>query len=104
MVKEGAALKAGDTVGSIDVRTIELQKEQTEASIAALNDKTTNPNDQAELVKRQLIVQEAQLDQQLRERTRTENLVKSDAATRKQLDDINAAIDQLNKQINRDSQ
>lgn len=98
-VKEGMQLKTGDKVGQIDVRTTELQKEQVQASIEALSQKTTNPNDQSELVHRQLAVQEAQLAQQLRERTRTENLVKADAATRKQLDDINASIDQLRKQI-----
>lgn len=98
-VQEGGQLKTGDKVGQIDVRTTELQKEQIEASIAALSKKTVNSNDQAELIRRQLVVQEAQLQQQLRERTRTENLVKADAATRKQLDDINAGIDQLKKQI-----
>lgn len=98
-VKEGALLAAGDPVGQIDVRVVELQKQQTEASIAALGQKTAAPNDQAELVRRQLEVQKSQLAQQLRERTRTENLVKADAATRKQLDDINSTIDQLQKQI-----
>src|SRR3546814_18573623 len=39
-VREGASLKSGDKVGQIDVRTAELQKEQIEASIAALNKKT----------------------------------------------------------------
>lgn len=98
-VQEGAVLKAGDKVGQIDVRSVELQKEQTEASIAALHEKTSNPGTEAELVSRQLAVQEAQLTQQLRERDRTANLVKADAATRKQLDDANAALDQLQKQI-----
>ncbi|WP_461533130.1 HlyD family secretion protein [Sinomicrobium sp.] len=98
-VKEGKLLKTGDKVGQIDVRLIELQKEQTEASIAALNEKTSAPSDQIELVRRQLDVQKSQLTQQLREKLRTENLVKADAATRKQLDDINASIDQLKKQI-----
>ena len=98
-VEEGALLQAGDKVGQIDVRTAELQKEQIQASINALSQKTTDPSDQSELVRRQLAVQEAQLAQQIRERTRTENLVKADAATRKQLDDINAIIDQLQKQI-----
>lgn len=98
-VKEGNELKNGDTVGQIDVRITELQKQQTEASIAALKEKMTAPNDQVELVRRQLEVQRSQLDQQQREKTRTENLVKADAATRKQLDDINASIDQLKKQI-----
>src|SRR3546814_7370094 len=36
---------------------------------------------------------------QKRERERTENLVKADAATRKQLDDIYALIEKLEKQI-----
>lgn len=98
-VEEGAELKAAEKVGQIDVRTTELQKEQVEASIEALAQKTIKPDDQIELVRRQLAVQEAQLSQQIRERSRTENLVKADAATQKQLDDINAGIDQLKKQI-----
>lgn len=98
-VQEGGVLKTGDTVGRIDVRLTELQREQTRASILALGEKTASPNDQAELVKRQLAVQEAQLAQQLHEQTRMQNLVKADAATQKQLDDINAAIDQLRKQM-----
>ncbi len=98
-VAEGDQLEQGDNVGQIDVTIVALQKEQTEASIAALSEKTAATNDQVELVRRQLDVQNAQLAQQLTERTRTENLVKADAATRKQLDDINAAIDQLRKQI-----
>ncbi|HEY4193981.1 MAG TPA: HlyD family secretion protein, partial [Mucilaginibacter sp.] len=98
-LQEGAQLKAGEKVGQIDVSTVELQKQQTEASILALKEKTSNPQDQAELVQRQLAVQESQLAQQIRERDRTANLVKSDAATRKQLDDANAALDQLRKQI-----
>jgi HlyD family secretion protein len=98
-VKEGQVLKLGENLGQIDVKTAQLQKEQVEASISALSDKTVNPNDQLELVRRQLAVQESQLAQQLHEKNRTENLVKADAATRKQLDDINASIDQLRKQI-----
>lgn len=99
-VKEGDTLSKGAIVGQIDVTGATLQKEQVEASINALHDKTTNPYPQLELVQKQLVVQQSQLDQQLRERTRTENLVKADAATQKQLDDINSLIDQLQKQIN----
>ena len=98
-VKEGEALKTGENVGQIDVSLLKLQKQQAEASIEALSEKTVAPSDQIELVRRQLEVQKAQLAQQFRERTRTQNLVKADAATRKQLDDINAGIDQLKKQI-----
>lgn len=98
-IQEGDTLAKGVKVGNIDMSNTILQKQQVQATIAALRDKTTNPLPQAELVKRQLAVQESQLAQQLRERTRTENLLKADAATQKQLDDINATIDQLQKQI-----
>lgn len=98
-IQEGNQLKAGAQVGQIDVTIAQLQKAQAEASIDALQQKTSNTNEQDLLVKKQLAVQEAQLDQQLHERTRTANLVKADAATWKQLDDIDAAIVQLKKQI-----
>jgi HlyD family secretion protein len=99
-VKEGDTLSAGAIAGKIDVSGVTLQKEQIQASIESLHQKTVDPAPQLELVRKQLTVQQAQLDQQLREKTRTENLVKADAATQKQLDDINSAIDQLQKQIN----
>lgn len=98
-VKEGDTLHKGAVVGNIDMSNVMLQKQQVQATIQALRDKTTNPQPQIALVKRQLAVQQSQLAQQLREKARTENLLKADAATQKQLDDINAMIDQLQKQI-----
>jgi len=98
-IQEGDTLAKNSIAGQIDMSNTILQKQQVQASIAALKEKTTNPHPQIELVKRQLAVQEVQLAQQLRERTRTENLIKADAATKKQLDDINSMIDQLQKQI-----
>ena len=98
-INEGDTLRAGALVGQIDVTIPRLEKEQTEAKIAALRSRTSSAADQNDLVKKELAVQEAQLEQQLKERIRTENLFKADAATRKQLDDINALIDQLQKQI-----
>ncbi|GGB21273.1 HlyD family secretion protein [Puia dinghuensis] len=98
-IQEGDTLAKYAVIGQIDMSNTIIQKQQIQATIAALRQKTTNPKPQIELVKRQLIVQESQLEQQLREKTRTENLLKADAATQKQLDDINSAIDQLQKQI-----
>jgi len=98
-INEGDILKKDATVGSIDVTNVELQKQQVQATIKALRQKTTNPKPQVDLVKKQLAVQESQLAQQNREKTRTEILIKADAATQKQLDDINSSIDQLEKQI-----
>ena len=47
----------------------------------------------------QLAVQQSQLNNLQHERTRIENLLKQDAATGKQLDDINAQIDVVKKQM-----
>jgi HlyD family secretion protein len=98
-VDEGKVLSDNEVVGQIDVTIPRLQKEQTTASIAALRKKTAEPEEQTLLVQRQLELLESKRAQQLREKTRTENLIKSDAATSKQLDDINAQIEQLDKQI-----
>lgn len=99
-LNEGDRLQAGDIAGQIDITLPELQKEQVEASIAALRQKTGTADEQTTLVRRQLAVQQAQLDQQEKERARTQRLVQADAATQKQLDDINAAIEQLQRQMN----
>jgi HlyD family secretion protein len=98
-IQEGDSLSKNAIVGQIDMSNTIIQKEQVEATIKALQQKTTNPRPQTELVQRQLAVEESQLEQQQREKQRTQNLLKADAATQKQLDDINSAIDQLQKQI-----
>ena len=98
-IREGDTLRRGAVAGQIDMSNTILQKQQVQATIEALRKKTTNPQPQTELIKKQLAVQESQLAQQQRERTRTQNLLKADAATQKQLDDIDAQIDQLQKQI-----
>jgi HlyD family secretion protein len=97
---EGTRLSAGDSVVVIDATNIRLQKEQVEASIDALTDKTTDVGPQVQLLKDQLAVQETQMANLERERQRFEKLVKADAATGKQLDDIISQIDQLRKQMN----
>jgi HlyD family secretion protein len=99
LVEEGKFLQEGAIVGQIDVTIPKLQKEQTEAAISSLKEKTTTSNDQVEAIKKQITVQQAQLQNLYKERQRTQNLVNADAAPRKQLDDINAQIDQLQKQI-----
>jgi HlyD family secretion protein len=98
-IQEGDILKKDSVIGQIDITNVILQKQQVQATIQALHKKVTDIRPEVDLVKRQIDVQEAQLAQQLTEKRRTENLLKADAATQKQLDDINAAIDQLQKQI-----
>lgn len=98
-VKEGANLTKDSVVGLIDATNLSLQKEQVEASIGALNQKTTDVTPQVQLLNNQLQVQQSQLDNLKHEKTRIENLLKSDAATGKQLDDINFQIEALQKQM-----
>jgi HlyD family secretion protein len=98
-LEEGDSLARGAMVGQIDITVPKLQMEQAQATINSLRSKTSSSEEQNGLVKRQLVVQEVELDHQLKERARTANLVKSDAATQKQLDDIDALVLQLQKQI-----
>ena len=79
-VEEGMHLSKDSIVGTVDATNIDLQQQQVEASINALNEKTANVNPQIELLQNQLAVQQSQLDNLLHERTRIENLLKADAA------------------------
>jgi HlyD family secretion protein len=98
-VNEGQTIPRETVVGVIDAENLALQKEQIQASIAALHDKTADVRPQVKLLQEQLNVQQSQLNNMLHERTRIENLLKQDAATGKQLDDMNSQIDVLQKQM-----
>lgn len=97
---EGSQLSRDSVVAIIDPIPLSLQKEEVEASIQALGNQTLDVNPQIRLLLDQLSVQQSQLDNLLHERGRIENLVKLDAATGKQLDDVNAQIDLVNRQMN----
>jgi HlyD family secretion protein len=98
-VEEGMQLVKDSIVGMVDATSIDLQQQQVEASIKALNQKTSSPAEQVKMLQDQLNVQQTQLDNLLHEKTRIENLLKADAATGKQLDDINYQIDAAKKQM-----
>ncbi|MCB0700528.1 MAG: efflux RND transporter periplasmic adaptor subunit [Chitinophagaceae bacterium] len=91
-VEEGQSLKAGLPVGYIDSTQLYLKKKQLETQIDALLIRQPDIAVQLASLQEQLTVAE-------RERTRVSNLVKGDAATQKQLDDINANVSVLQKQI-----
>ena len=99
-VEEGMQLSKDSVVGSVDATNISLQQEQVEASISALGEKTSSVAPQVQLLQDQLAVQQSRLDNLLHEKTRIENLLKADAATGKQLDDVSAEIDMLKKNMN----
>ncbi len=98
-IEEGSLLAKDSIIGAVDATNISLQQEQVEASIRALSEKTSDPSAQVQLLQNQLTVQQSQLNNLLYEKTRIETLVKADAATGKQLDDINSQIDIANKQM-----
>lgn len=91
-IEEGQQLAAGQYLGYIDSTQLFLKKKQLQTQIRALLARKPN-----------VALQIASLEQQLRtarhERLRVENLVKADAATRKQLDDMDAQIAVIIAQI-----
>lgn len=98
-IDEGSVLAKDSIVGLVDPTGLNLQKEEVQATIAALQQQTVTAAPQVKLLEEQLNVQRSQLANLEHERTRIENLVKLDAATGKQLDDINAQIDVVKKQM-----
>jgi HlyD family secretion protein len=98
-IEEGNILEAGAIVGYVDSVPLRLQKEQLEASVHALYQRTLNVTPQVKLLKDQIRVQQVQLADAILEKNRTERLICADAATTKQLDDQNTQIRVLNRQI-----
>ncbi len=91
-IQEGQILKANQVVGSIDSVQLHLRKMQlisNEKSIVV-----RRPD-----VQKQIAAIEQQIATARTERTRVVNLLKADAANQKQLDDINAQILVLEKQL-----
>lgn len=99
-IDEGSTIAKDSIVGLVDPTDLSLQKQQVQASIQALNEKTSDVTPQVKMLEDQLKVQQTQLDNLLHEQARIENLVKEDAATKKQLDDINFQIESAKKQMN----
>lgn len=98
-VEEGQTLKTGQTVGQIDPLQLQLRKSQLLASQRAVTSRSPNVQAQLSPYEQQLAVQEQQLQTLQREKTRTENLIAAGAAPTKQLDDIVAQIEVINRQM-----
>jgi HlyD family secretion protein len=90
-VEEGKDLEANAVVGLIDTTQLYLRKKQLEYSIKAVIAKSPNASVQLAAIKEQIETTQ-------REKKRVENLLKDDAATQKQLDDLNAQLQLLQRQ------
>ncbi|MGN7887782.1 HlyD family secretion protein [Dyadobacter sp. 22481] len=98
-LQEGQQLKAGQMVGYIDSLQLSLRRKQLEAQIRATGSRVPDIVAQTNVYKQQIAVSQVRLDNLLHEQKRVQNLLKADAATPKQLDDINAQVEELQKQL-----
>lgn len=91
-VEEGQLLEADKEVGCIDTLQLYLKKMQLLASGKAVANKSMDINKQIAATKEQISKAEY-------EKRRSENLLKENAATQKQIDDIDSQIAVLRKQL-----
>lgn len=91
-LQEGQLVEANKSIGYIDSIQLYLKKVQLLASMKAVESRHYN-------VSRQIASIQQQITTQKTEQKRYENLIKSNAANQKQLDDINAQIALLEKQL-----
>ncbi len=91
-ITDGDELKANQPIGFVDSTQLYLKKKQLEAQIHAALSKRPDISAQTASIQEQLKATE-------KEQQRINKLVKAEAATQKQLDDINAQIEVLKKQL-----
>lgn len=98
-VDEGQTLKAGQAVGQIDTDQLVLRRAQLLASKRAIATRTPNIRTQLAAFDDQIAVQEQQHKTLQREKIRTQNLIAAGAAPSKQLDDIEAQMALIDRQV-----
>ena len=98
-ISEGDVLDSGEQIGYIDTTDLFLKKKELEAELNAIGARLPDISEQTAQFKQQALIVQTKLEYLLKERTRTQNLIKADAATPKQLDDINAQIREVQEQI-----
>lgn len=98
-IREGQLLDSGIQIGYIDSIQLYLKKKQLEAQIKTMGYKLPDIATQTAQFKQQAAVVKNRLDYLLKEKIRIENLLKGEAATPKQLDDINVQIAETEHQL-----
>lgn len=91
-IEEGSLLQNNEVVGVIDTIQLSLKRDQLKATKNTIFSKSRNVLSQREILQEELKV--AQIDKE-----RIESLIKENAATQKQLDDIKGKVRILQQQI-----
>ncbi|TXI66601.1 MAG: HlyD family efflux transporter periplasmic adaptor subunit [Flavobacterium sp.] len=91
-VEEGAQLKKGSLVGLIDTLQLHYNREQLKASIETVQSKSTSVLSQINVLNEQL--KTAKIEQ-----TRIQNMYNENAATKRQIDEIDGKVKVIEKQI-----
>ena len=91
-VEEGTKLEAGEEIGLVDTVQLYLKKLQLEASMKSVENQRPDLAKQIAATKQQIVTAE-------RERKRVENLLAAGAANQKQLDDADAHLSVLQRQL-----
>ena len=91
-VEEGTRLKAGEEIGLVDTVQLYLKKLQLEASMKSVESQRPDLAKQIAATKQQIATAE-------REKKRVENLLAAGAANQKQLDDWDAQVKLLERQL-----
>ncbi len=91
-VTEGSQMKRGDEVVLIDTILFHLQKAEIEAGMQSVRTRISNIDAQNDILRQQIVNLRINI-------TRFENMLKDDAATQKQYDDLTGQAAVLEKQI-----
>ncbi len=91
-VEEGRTLESGQIIGAVDSAILVIQRDEILANIRSVSIKKTNISAEEKVL-------EAEMKNLIRERGRVELLIKSEAATQKQLDDLMGNIEVLKRKM-----
>lgn len=91
-VSEGTAISEGEEIALIDTTLFHLQKAEINAGMKSVRTKITSIDAQNDILKQQIANIRINIG-------RIENMLKDDAATRKQYDDLTGQVAVLEKQI-----
>lgn len=92
-VEEGMTIEEGEVIGYVDTAQLYLKKIQMYSQKKVIGGKFNISSSQADVYREQIRVN-------LIEKNRIENLLRENAASQKQLDDVNGLLEVLERQVN----